>query len=317
MERQGGVSGLYGPRGRGGGVASGSPRLWARGRWRCQAAPLLDVPFDDAQWRALDPQQKRRRTLEAVKLLPLEESRRQPVILVFEDLHWIDSETQAVLDTLVESLPSHRVLLLVSYRPEYQHTWGSKSYYAQLRLDPLSPEDAHALLDRLVGRETVMAELKKVLIERTDGNPFFLEESVRTLVETGVLVGDRGAYGVARPPREIQVPATVQAVLAARIDRLPPDAEALLQTAAVTGKDVTFDLLQAVAVRPSGPLRAGLLRLPGSEFLYQTRLVPELEYAFKHVQSQEVAYAGLLQDRRRALHTQIMAAIEQLYATRL
>src|SRR3989441_455863 len=278
---------------------------------------LLDVPFDDAQWRTLDPQQKRRRTLEAVKLLPLEESRRQPVILVFEDLHWIDSETQAVLDTLVESLPSHRVLLLVSYRPEYQHTWGSKSYYAQLRLDPLSPEDAHALLDRLVGRETVMAELKKVLIERTDGNPFFLEESVRTLVETGVLVGDRGAYGVARPAGEIQVPATVQAVLAARIDRLPPEDEALLQTAAVIGKDVPFDLLQAVADRPEEPLRAGLIRLRGSEFLYETRLVPELEYAFKHVLSQEVAYAGLLQDRRRALHTQILAAIEQLYATRL
>jgi DNA-binding NtrC family response regulator/tetratricopeptide (TPR) repeat protein len=278
---------------------------------------LLDVPGDDAQWRELDPQQKRRRTLESVKLLLLEESRRQPVILVFEDLHWVDTETQAALDTLVEGLPSHRVLLLVSYRPEYQHTWGGKTYYAQLRLDPLSPENAHAFLDRLVGRDEATAALKAVLIERTGGNPFFLEESVRTLMETSVLIGDRGAYRLARLVGETQVPATVQAVLAARIDRIPPEEKALLQTAAVIGKDVPFALLRAVADLPEELLRAGLMRLQGSEFLYETRLVPEREYAFKHALSHEVAYAGLLQDRRRALHARIMAAIEQLYAHRL
>jgi tetratricopeptide (TPR) repeat protein/transposase-like protein len=278
---------------------------------------LLDVPDPDAQWSALDPSQKRQRTLEAVKLLLVEESRSRPVILVFEDLQWIDSETQAVLDTLVESLPGHRVLLLVSYRPEYQHTWGSKSYYAQVRLDPLSPESAHSLLDRLVGRDEATAALKAVLIERTSGNPFFLEESVRTLIETGVLSGNRGAYRVARPSGEICVPATVQAVLAARIDRLPPEDKTLLQTAAVIGKDVPFALLGAVADQPEELLRAGLMRLQGNEFLYETRLVPEMEYAFKHALSHEVAYAGLLQDRRRALHARIMLAIERLHASRL
>jgi tetratricopeptide (TPR) repeat protein len=278
---------------------------------------LLDVPADDAQWRELDPQRKRRRTLEAVKLLLVEESRRQPVIVVFEDLHWVDSETQATLDTLVESLPSHRVLLLVSYRPEYQHSWGGKTYYAQLRLDPLSPESAHAFLDRLVGRDEATTALKAVLIERTGGNPFFLEESVRTLVETGVLVGDRGAYLVARTQGEIRVPATVQAVLASRIDRLPPEEKALLQTAAVIGKEVPCALLRAVADLPEEPLNAGLTRLQRSEFLYETRLVPELEYAFKHALTHEVAYAGLLQDRRGILHPRIMEAIERLYANRL
>src|SRR3989441_2741697 len=278
---------------------------------------LLDVPFDDAQWRALDPQQKRRRTLEAVKLLPLEESRRQPVILVFEDLHCIDSETQAVLDALVESLPSHRVLLLVSYRPEYQHSWGSKSYYAQLRLDPLSPDNADAFLDSLMGRDAATAALKALLIERTGGNPFFLEESVRAAVETGVLVGDRGAYQLARSASEIRVPATVQAVLAARVDRLPPENRALLQTAAAIGKDVRFALIQAVADLPEEPLRAGLIQLQRNEFLYETRLIPELEYAFKHALTHEVAYGGLFQDRRRTLHAQIMGAMEQLYTNRL
>src|SRR5439155_9022572 len=188
------------------------------------------------------------------------------------------------------------------------HAWGGKTYYAQLRLDPLSPENAHALLDRLLGRDEAAAALKAVLIERTGGNPFFLEESVRTLVETGVLVGDRGAYGLARLAEEIQVPATVHAVLAARIDRLPPEDKALLHTAAVIGKEVPFALLRVVADLPEEPLSTGLMRLQGNEFLYETKLAPELEYAFKHALTHEVAYAGLLQDRRRILHARIMEA---------
>src|SRR5207249_1824023 len=155
------------------------------------------------------------------------------------------------------------------YRLEYQHTWGSKSYYAQLRLDPLSSDSAHVLLDSLVGRDGATAALKAALIERTGGNPFFLEESVRSAVETGVLAGDRGDYRLARSAGEIRVPVTVQAVLAARIDRLPPEDRALLQTAAVIGKDVPFAMLQAVADLPDEPLRAGLMRLQGNEFLYE------------------------------------------------
>jgi len=278
---------------------------------------LLDVPADDAQWQELDPQQKRRQALEAVKLLLLEHSGRQPMIVVFEDLHWADSETRAALDTVVESLPSHRVLLLVSYRPEYQHTWASKTYYAQIRLDPLSPEDAHGLLDRLMGRDEATTAIKPMLIERTDGNPFFLEETVRTLVELGVLAGDRGAYRLARPVQDLQVPATVQAVLAARIDRLPPDEKTLLQTAAVIGKDVPVALLRAAAELPEEALRTGLTQLQGSEFLHETKLVPEREYVFKHALSHEVAYAGVLPHPRRALHARILAAIEHLHAHRL
>jgi len=278
---------------------------------------LLDVQVDDAKWRELDSPLKRKRMLDAVKLLLVEESRRRPLILVFEDLHWIDAETQEVLDTLVESLPSHRVLLLVSYRPECQHAWGSKSCYGQLRLDPLSPENAEALLGRLVGRDATTATLRTELIERTGGNPFFLEESIRTLVETGVLVGDRGTYRLGPPFGEIQVPATVKAVLAARIDRLSPEDRGLLQTAAVVGRDAPFALLLATADLSEEALRAGLIRLRASEFLYETRLVPELEYAFKHALTHEVAYAGLLEDQRRALHARIMAAIERLHSHRL
>src|SRR5262249_1834858 len=155
---------------------------------------LLEVPVEDPQWQAFDPPQRRQRTLEALKHLLLRESQVQPLLLVFEDLHWIDAETQALLDGLVESLPTARVLLLAAYRPEYLHGWGSKTYYTQLRLDPLPSASADELLQALLVGDHSLAPLTPLLIARTQGNPFFLEESVRTLVETGVLVGERGAY---------------------------------------------------------------------------------------------------------------------------
>jgi class 3 adenylate cyclase/tetratricopeptide (TPR) repeat protein len=278
---------------------------------------LLDVPVDDPHWQALDPPQRRHRTLEACKRLLLRESQVQPLVLVFEDLHWIDSETQTVLDSLVASLPSARILLLVNYRPEYRHGWSSKSYYHQLQLDPLPPESAQEVLDALVGSDPGLSRLKRLLIERTEGNPFFLEESVRTLVETKALTGQRGAHHLARPVDTIQVPATVQAVLTARIDRVPAEEKRLLQSAAVIGHEVSFGLLQAVAELSDEELRRGLADLEAAEFIYETRLFPELEYTFKHALTHEVAYASLLTERRRAIHARIVSAIERIYAGRL
>jgi class 3 adenylate cyclase/tetratricopeptide (TPR) repeat protein len=278
---------------------------------------LLDVAVDDATWGALDPPQRRQRTLEAVKRLLLRESQVQPLLVIFEDLHWIDAETQALLDGLIESLPTARVLLLVNYRPEYQHAWGGKSYYLQLRIDPLPPESAEELLTALLGQDQTLEPLKRVLIARTEGNPFFLEESVQTLVETRVLVGKRGAYRMTKAPDAWQIPATAQAILAARIDRLSTADKRLLQTASVIGKDVPFALLHAVADVPEDSLRLGLAHLQAAEFLYETTLFPDLEYTFKHALTHEVAYGGVLQDRRRPLHARIVDAIEMLYPERL
>jgi len=224
---------------------------------------------------------------------------------VCEDLHWIDSETQALLDSLVESLPTARLLLLVNYRPEYQHGWGSKTYYAQLRLDPLPPASAEEFLQALLGDDvgatgrSPLQPLTQLLIERTEGNPFFLEESVRTLVEMGVLVGEPGAYRLVQALPSIHVPATVQAVLAARIDRLPPEEKRLLQTAAVVGTEVPFALLRAIADLPEEALHRSLAHVQAAEFLYETRLFPEPEYTFKHALTHEVAYNSLLLERRR------------------
>ncbi|MBI4608571.1 MAG: AAA family ATPase [Candidatus Rokubacteria bacterium] len=278
---------------------------------------LLSLPVEDPPWDALSPAERGRRTLEAVKRLVLRESQVQPVVMVFVDLHWIDSETQALLDSLIEGLPTARVLLLVNYRPEYQHGWGGKSYYTQLRIDPLPSERAEELLNDLVGDDPGLEPLKRLLIERTEGNPFFLEESVRTLVETRVMVGERRAYRLEKRVDSIQVPATVQAVLAARIDRLPQPVKHLLQSAAVIGKDVPFALLEAIAEQPEDDFRRGLTHLQAAEFLYEASLFPELEYTFKHALTLEVAYQSLVRDRRRILHGRVLGALERRFVDRM
>ena len=278
---------------------------------------LLDVPVEDKQWQRHDPAQKRLRILDACKRLLIRETLVQPLVVVFEDLHWIDHETQTFLDSLVDALPAAHLLLLVNYRPGYQHHWSAKTYYALLRIDPLQGENAEALLHALVGDDASLRPLKRMLIQRTEGNPLFVEESVRTLLEAGDLLGSRGAYRLAAHAEGIEVPATVQAILAARIDRLSPEDKRLLQAAAVVGKDVPYPLLEAIAELPEADLRQGLVNLQAAEFLYEMSLFPDLEYTFKHALTHEVAYSGVLQERRRALHGRIVDAIEALYADRL
>src|SRR5437762_10199136 len=232
---------------------------------------LLDVPSEEADQEP-DPRERRRRTLDALKRLLLRESQVQPLLVIFENLNWVDSETQAFLDSLVESLPAARILLMVNYRPEYTHGWGGKSCYTQFRMDPLQPESAEELLQALLGTDAALAPLKQLLVKQTEGNPFFLEECVQSLVETKALLGERGQYKMAKSIGTLQMPPTVQAVLAARIDRLQPEDKRLLQAASVIGKDVSFALLEAIAELPDETLRSGLMRLQAAEFIYETSL---------------------------------------------
>ena len=278
---------------------------------------LLEIPVEDTAWARLDAATRQQRTVEAVKGLLLRESQVQPLLLVLEDLHWSDDATQAFLDSLVESLPAARVLLLVNYRPEYRHAWGGKTYYTQLRLDPLPPETAEGMLDTLMGGNVGLAPLKRILIDRTQGNPFFLEETVRSLVESRALTGPAAEYSLAAPLTAIQVPATVQAVLAARIDRLPAEDKSVLQLASVIGRNVSLPLLRAIAEVPEQDLQSCLAHLQTAEFMYEARLFPEPEYTFRHALTLDVAYGGLLQERRRQLHARIVEALERLHPERM
>jgi class 3 adenylate cyclase/tetratricopeptide (TPR) repeat protein len=276
-------------------------------------AALLDAPVDDPAWSGLEPEQRRRRTQEAVRHLLLRRSGRQPVCLLVEDLHWIDPETQGILDGLVDALPGGRLLLIVTYRPEYQHAWAARTFYTQVRVDPLPRASAEALLRELLGGGPGVAALAGLLLERTEGNPFFLEESVRNLVETGVLAGERGRYTLQRPPHLEQVPDSVASVLAARIDRLPAEDKHVLQAAAALGRDVPRALLAAVTEVPGAALEQSLARLQAGEFLYEARFLPEVGYAFKHALTLEVAYGGLVRDRRRTLDARIIEVLERDY----
>ncbi len=278
---------------------------------------LLEVLPEASPWEALDPGQRRRAIIDAVKRLLLRESQAQPLVVVFEDLHWVDAESQAVLDAVADSLPAAKLLLLVNLRPEGQHGWGQKTYCRQLRLDSLPPETAEELLDALLGGQAELQRLRQQLIERTEGNPFFLEECVRTLVETEALLGERGAHTLGKAIETIQVPATVQVILAARIDRLAPEDKHLLQAAAVIGKDVPFALLKHTSDLAEETLRASLARLQAAEFVYEAALFPDLEYTFKHALTHEVAYGGLLSERKRQLHAKVVGAVETLYEGRI
>jgi class 3 adenylate cyclase/tetratricopeptide (TPR) repeat protein len=278
---------------------------------------LLDALEDEHSFREMDPLQRRKQTCQAVIRLLLSETRVQPVIAIFEDLHWIDSLTVGLLDELVVAAQANRLILLVSYRPDYNDEWKSRSNYSRLRLEPLAGENLLELLEAVGCVGPSLQNLKSFLVERANGNPFFVEEIVQTLVDTRVLEGSRGSYRLTRPFSTIEVPPTVQAVIAARIDVLPPLGKRLLQEAAVIGHDVPFGLLHAICGLTESELRSHVADLEAAEFLQTTQLFPDLQYSFKHSLTHEVAYRGVLHEHRRDIHARIVQVIEALYADRL
>ncbi len=270
-----------------------------------QALPATD-PF-----RSRTPAARREQAAAAVLRLLHRESQVQPMVLVVEDMHWASPETQRTIDLVVNVLPPS-IMLIVSYRPTYDDGWSDKPGYTRLRIDPLPPEAAGDLLDALLGEAAGLAPLKKLLIDRTDGNPLFLEECVRGLVEMHVLVGQRGSYRATGAPADLEIPATVQTVLAARIDRLPPREKRLLQCAAVIGEDGPASLLAEIADLSDDALRETLAHLQHAELLETTAE----QFRFRHSLTHVVSYETLLHDRRRQLHGTIALAMERLYAER-
>ena len=265
----------------------------------------------------MDATMRKRRTLDAIKRILLRESLNQPLMVIFEDLHWIDDETQALLNLLADSIGTAKILLLVNYRPEYSHQWNSKTYYTQLRLDSLGKESADEMLSALLGDGTGLTPLKRLIVERTEGNPFFMEETVQVLLDEGALLRDGSTTRLTRPLGELKIPPTVQAILAARIDRLPADEKDLLQTLAVIGKEFPLSLVRATSGRGGDDLNRMLNDLQLGEFIYEQPAMGDVEYTFKHALTQEVAYNSVLTERRRALHERAGGAIEAFYAGHL
>jgi predicted ATPase len=239
------------------------------------------------------------------------------MLLVIEDLHWIDSESQRVLDSLVEGMAVHKILLVVTHRPEYQHRWIGKSYYTRTRVDPFAATSTHEMLDNLIGMDSSLESIKRLLIERTEGRPLFIEETVRSLKEAGVLSKKNGVVRLESDTATIDIPASVQDVLVARIDRLAPELKGLLQTAAVIGRRVPVHLLQTIEGLSVEALHTRLSALQSAEFLYEVGSGEDETYLFKHALTEEVTYASLTQDTRRQLHGRLVDAIEMAYAGRL
>ena len=278
---------------------------------------LLDALDSEHPFRSLDPPLHRQRTYEAVTQLLLSESRLKPVIAVVEDLHWSDALTLGLLDQLVTASQDARLLLVFTYRPDYDDRWGDRPNYRPMRLDPLTGDSLAGLLQSLLGSDPSIPGLKRFLIERANGNPFFVEEVVRSFVDQGVLQGERGSYRLAKPFTGIEVPPTVRAVLAARIDALPGVEKRLLQAAAVIGREVPLTLLQAISGLQERALGELLDRLQAVEFVFPTQTFPDVRYAFKHALTLDVAYGGMLRERRREMHGRVVATIELLSGDRM
>jgi len=278
---------------------------------------LLSIVEGEDLLAGTDAQVRKRRTLDAIKRVLLRESLNQPLMVIFEDLHWIDEETQALLNLLADSIATSRILLLVNYRPEYSHQWGSKTYYTQLRLDPLATESSDEMLTAMVGDGVEVRPLKRLIIERTQGNPFFMEETVQVLLDEGALVRDGLGTRLTRPLGELKIPPTVQAILAARIDRLRPNEKDLLQTLAVIGNEFQLSLAREVTGKTNDELNSVLAELQLAEFIYEQPAVGDVEYTFKHALTHDVAYNSLLGERRKLLHERIAHAIETRFAQSL
>jgi class 3 adenylate cyclase/tetratricopeptide (TPR) repeat protein len=278
---------------------------------------LLSIAEGEDPIAQMDGQLRKRRTLDAIKRILLRESLNQPLMVIFEDLHWIDDETQALLNILADSIPNSRILLLVNYRPEYSHQWNSKTYYTQLRLDPLGKESADEMLTALLGGGADLAPLKRVIIEKTEGNPFFMEETAQVLLDEGALVREGSAVRLTRPIAELKIPPTVQGILAARIDRLPADGKDFLQMLAVLGKEFSLSLVREVIKKPDDELNRMFNDLQLAEFIYEQPAVGDTEYTFKHALTQEVSYNSVLIERRKQLHERAGAALETIFKDRM
>jgi class 3 adenylate cyclase/predicted ATPase len=278
---------------------------------------LLEIADDKERLAGMDAQLRKARTLDAIARLLLKESERRPLILMIEDLHWLDDESQALLDLVADQIAEAKFLLLVNYRPEYAQRWTDKSWYHSIRLDSLGGDSAEEMLSAMLGDEADLAPLKALIVKTTGGVPFFMEEVVQALLDEGAIERANGRAHLVKPLDSLRIPPTVQAILAARIDRLRNDEKNLLQTLAVLGREFVLSLARAVADKSEDELERLIARLQLGEFVYEQPSIADVEYIFKHALTQEVAYNSVLLERRKQLHEHVGNAIETIYTASL
>jgi class 3 adenylate cyclase/tetratricopeptide (TPR) repeat protein len=277
---------------------------------------ILSLKVENREYLKLEPQQRREQAFDALRAILVRESQNKPLILAIDGLQWIDKTSEEFLTYLIGGLASTHILLVLLYRPEYSHPWGSKTYYSQVRTDQLPPSMSSDLVRAILGGEEVAPALRTLILDRATGNPLFMEELTHSLLENGSIQKKDHQYVLSKKPSEIQVPETIQGIIAARIDRLQEDLKHTMQVASVIGKDFAYRILQTITGMQE-ELKSWLLNLQELEFIYEKSLFPELEYMFKHALTQEVAYNSLLLQRRKEIHESIGKAIEELYPERL
>jgi class 3 adenylate cyclase len=278
---------------------------------------FLGVPDPDRPVPQMSPEGRQRALGDVVCRLAGNPSRRKTLVLVIEDLHWIDEGSQAMLGNLIAAMETNNSVVLVNFRPEYEPAWADSPAYEEIALAPLAHEHTRELLRDLAGEDPSLDGLDEPIHERTGGNPFFIEEIVRELAESGYLEGERGAYRLARPIEDAGVPVTVQAVLAARIDRLGHDAKQLLQVASVVGKEVSGQALGLTAGLDEAEMEGALRELIEAGFLYEAEMYPQRIFAFRHPLTREVAYGTQLSEQRASTHAAAARALMQLNPDRL
>jgi class 3 adenylate cyclase/ribosomal protein L40E len=277
---------------------------------------LLSLKVEDETYLQLGPGEKRLRTFEAIRDLLVRESENKPLVLAVEDLHWIDKTSEEFLSYLIDWLANTPILLILLYRPEYTHQWGSKSHYSKIGVDQLSSGTSAELVQAILEGGLVVPELSELILGRAGGNPLFVEELTHSLIQNGSIQKKDHEYVLSREASEIEVPDTIQGIIAARIDRVEESLKRIMQVASVIGREFAFRILQTI-MGMREELKSSLLNLQGLEFISEKRLFPELEYIFKHALIQEVAYSSLLHKRRKELHEKIGKAIEDLYPERI
>ena len=278
---------------------------------------LLSVKDSGIDKIPLTPEARKDRIIEALKRIILKGSEIRPLILAYEDLHWVDMSSEDVLKYVLESIPGARVLLIFTYRPEFVHTWGSKSYHSQVNLNRLSNRETLAMAGHLLGTEDIDRNLEELILEKTEGIPFFIEEFIKSLTDRKIIERKDNKYHLAKDIQEVAIPSTIQDVIMARVDSLPEGAKELLQTGSVIEREFSHELIKRVTGLPEQELMTHLSVLKDSELLYERGIYPQSTYIFKHALTHDVAYNSLLSSKRKAIHAKVGKGIEELYSTRL